>query len=50
MIQQFHSWVYIFFKNENTNLKRYMHSSVYSIINYSCQDMELTFTVAKIWN
>ena len=36
MTQQFHSWIYIP-KIENTNLKRYMHSHVYSSIIYNCQ-------------
>ena len=43
MIQQFHSWVYnIARKDENTNLKRYMHLIVPSSTIYNCQDMEAT--------
>ena len=38
--QQFHSWVYIRRKNENTNLKRYIHPSVHSSIIYNYQDTE----------
>ena len=35
MIQQFHSWIYIW-KNENTNMKGYTHPSVHSsyCVNY----------------
>ena len=33
---------YISKKNENTNLKRYMHPSVHSSIIYNCQDIEAT--------
>ena len=43
MIQQFHSQVYIYMeKNENTNLKRYMHPNVHSSTIYNSQDMEAT--------
>ena len=41
MIQQSHSWQYIQ-KNENTNLKRYMHPNVHSSTIYDSQDMEAT--------
>ena len=30
-------------KNENINLKKYMHPNVHSSIIYSCQDMEATY-------
>ena len=35
MIQQFHSWIYIW-KNENTNMKGYIHPGVHSsyCVNY----------------
>ena len=41
MIQQSHSWAYIQ-KDENSNLKRYMHPSVHSSTIYNSQDMEET--------
>ena len=34
-------------KNENSNLKRYLHPSVYSSIIYNSQDMEATLGVHK---
>ena len=34
MIQQSHSWAHIL-KNENSNLKRYMHSSVHCSTIYN---------------
>ena len=43
MIQRFHSWVGIHpEKNENPNLKEYMHSNVHSSTIYSSQDIEAT--------
>ena len=42
MNQQFHSWVYVFKKNTNTNLKRYVHPYIYNNIIHSYQDMEAT--------
>ena len=41
MIQQFHTWVYIQKKNENTSLK--IHApNVHSSSTYNSQDMEAT--------
>ena len=40
MTQQFHSWV--FSKNKNTNLKRYMHPDIHSSIIYNSQEVEAT--------
>ena len=39
MIQQFHSWAYIW-KKENTNSKRYMHRNIHTSTIYNSQDME----------
>ena len=41
MIQQFHSWLYIW-KKENTNSKRYMHLNVHSSTIYYSQDIKAT--------
>ena len=41
MTQQFYSWVFIFKKNENYNLKRYVYPSVLCSIIYNRQDMEV---------
>ena len=38
---QFHSWVYIQEKKENSNSKRYMHSSVHSSTIYNSKDMKI---------
>ena len=40
MIKQFHSWVYIWEKKENTNSKRYLHPNIHSITIGNSQDME----------
>ena len=42
MIQHFHCCRYIWEKNKNTNLKRYICPNVCSSIIYNCQDMEAT--------
>ena len=39
MIQS-HSWVHIYGKSENSNLKRYMHHSAHSSTIYNIRDME----------
>ena len=36
-------------KNENTNLKRYMHPSIHSSTNYNYQDMEATQMPINRW-
>ena len=41
MTQQFPPG-YLFEKNENNNLQRYMHPNVHSSIIYNCQDVEAT--------
>ena len=41
MTLQFHYWASIW-KNENTNLKRYMYNKVHSSTIYNPQDMEAT--------
>ena len=41
MIQQFQSW-HISRKDENSNLKRYMHPNVHSSIIYNSQDVDTT--------
>ena len=41
MIQQFLLGTY-HEKNENSNLKRYMHPNVYNSAIYKCQDRETT--------
>ena len=38
MILQSHSWVYAR-KDENSNLKRYMHPNIHSSTIYDSQDM-----------
>ena len=40
MTQKVHSWVFI--KNKNTNLKRYMHPDIHSSIIYNSQEVEAT--------
>ena len=40
---------YISPKNENTNLKRYMHPNVHSSNISNCQDMEATQVSNNIW-
>ena len=40
MIQQSHSWVYT--SGENSNLKRYIHPNVHSIV-YNSQGMKATY-------
>ena len=49
MIQQLHCWVYIWKKNENTNLKRNMHSNIHNSIIYNSQDMEATQMPINKW-
>ena len=49
MIQQFHSWEYIWKKNENINFSRYMYPHVYSSITYNSQDKEATKVSIKRW-
>ena len=46
MTQQSHSWAYV---RENSNLKRYMHSSVHSSTVYNSQDMEATWVPTNRW-
>ena len=41
MIQQSHTWANVQ-KNENSNLKIYMHHNVHSRTIYNMQDMEAT--------
>ena len=40
---------YISEKNENTNLKRYLHPNVHSNVIHNCQDMEATYVSIKGW-
>ena len=40
---------FLFLKNENTNLKRYMHPNAHSSIVYNCQDMEVTYMSIDRW-
>ena len=42
MIQQFHSWVYIWKINENANTKLHKHLNVHSSTIYNSQGMEVT--------
>ena len=39
MIQQFHSWVHIF-KKENKLIQKDMHLDVHSSTVYNCRDIE----------
>ena len=59
MILQFHSWVYIWKKKRNINLKRCMQPNVHSSIICNCQDMKAKKCTSKnewikmclyIWN
>ena len=40
---------YISEKNENTNLKRYLHHNTHSNIIHNCQDMEATYESIERW-
>ena len=47
--QQFHSWIYIYEKNKNTNSKIYMYPNIHNSIIYNCQDMGATWVSINRW-
>ena len=49
MIQQSHSWVYIWKKKKTSSLKRYMHFNVHRSIIYNFQDVEANYMSINRW-
>ena len=48
MIQQFHSWEYMW-RKQNTMSKRYLYINVHCNIIFNSQDMETTYGSADGW-